>query len=203
MQASKAWRAVRAWVRGVLDSVTQQVFHWPPCSHQHSKMAKKQAQVQGQPQAIRQGSSPTEPASSATAKPLPKGPHTLQLAFHLLTHALLLLLTTIVLPSHLLTRSSQDESISSLSFLSSIHYFFSIPQNEEHERLIRKCTWGAVQGVVLIQGWALMRYRKWFELGNAIRTGDRGAAKDVTARGWAKSAEVCGMLLGSIEQHCG
>lgn len=161
-------------------------------------MAKKQSKssiaAAAPTTATTTATSPDAPAqsqgSSATTKALPRGPHTLQLVFHLLIHSLLLLLTTLVLPSHLLTRSSSDTTTTHLSFLSSTAYLFRLPATEENAALLKKCMWGGVQGVVLIQGWALMRFRKWWELGEAIESGDRVKAQDVNKRGWAKSAEV-------------
>lgn len=133
-------------------------------------------------------STPTQP------KPLPRGPHTVQLIFHLLIHSLLILLSTLILPSHLLTRKNEL----GVGLLSSTGYLFSLPSTQDNDALLRKCMWGGLQGVIIIQGWALIRFKKWYDLGIAIAQGDRKRAEEVTKVGWAGNAEVCTCSYGIL-----
>ncbi|CAO1630231.1 unnamed protein product [Sympodiomycopsis kandeliae] len=138
--------------------------------------------------AVKKSISTRQSAASQSPQPLPKGPHTVQLVFHLLIHSLLILLSTLILPSHLLTRSG-DDSESKLDLLASIGYFFSLTSNSANDALLRKCMWGGLQGVIIVQGWALIRFKKWYDLGIAISQGDRNMAQEVNKLGWFANAE--------------
>ncbi|CAO1619353.1 unnamed protein product [Parajaminaea phylloscopi] len=131
-------------------------------------------------------------------KPLPRGPHTLQLVFHTAVHSLLILLCTIVLPAHLVSRQSKSSSDSAgeqshdpglFGLFASVQYYFSLPANAENQAALKRATWGSLQALVVVEAWAALRFRKWWDLGAAIDAGDREAAQKATKEGWKAGAE--------------
>lgn len=132
-------------------------------------------------------SKPTAGPDGST-KPLPRGPHTVQLLFHFAVHSVLILLSCLILPAHLLSRSSEAEPKPDI--LSSTKLLFSLSDSPENVAQWSRIVWGVVQAVGLAQAWAMIRLRKWWDLGRAIEKGDRAQAREVTNRGWMKGAEV-------------
>lgn len=163
------------------------------------------------------------PSSGSTTKPLPRGPHTLQLVFHLAVCTVLLALSTLVLPAHLLASRANDsapstastsdaagaaaaagatESISAstspLSLASSVVHVFRLPAHAPHIVDLRKLAWSSLTPLLLTQAWSLIRFKKWYDLGHGIESGDRDAVAAVTKRGWAKGAEMLTMTTTNV-----
>lgn len=144
-------------------------------------------------------------SQSAMRKPLPRGPHTLQLVFHTAVHSLLVLLCTIVLPAHLVSRQQLPEDAATASevnfkpsdrgaaaspgLIASVHYYFALTANPHNHAILKRAIWGSLQALVVVQAWASLRFRKWYDLGAAIDSGDREAAQRVTKQGWKTGAE--------------
>jgi hypothetical protein len=150
-------------------------------------MAVKKRTIGGTAASSKSGSSATEAAR------LPRGPHTAQLYFHLAVHGTLILLASLILPAHLLSRKTDETS--ELGLRGSVSLLFSIPDTPENVALLRKTMWGVVQAVGVVQAWALVRFKKWFDLGVAIEQGDFKTADEVNKRGWAKGLEVCNVAV--------
>lgn len=135
-------------------------------------------------------SSKSAPSDTKVAR-LPRGPHTAQLYFHLAVHGTLILLASLILPAHLLSRKTDETT--ELGLRGSAALLFSLPDTPENVALLRKTMWGVVQAVGVVQAWALVRFKKWFDLGLAIEQGDVKTADEVNKRGWAKGLEVCNL----------